>query len=170
MRPAPEVVKTPIVSPLSRPISRINPDLNDLGSDLSTFPAPITISEGNLVESEPAKDHHIHISKPSTHEFLDGSFSKIQAVVRHPEFSRFLSNLDAYEEFGDFGAKPTHPGTNLVGPNAKLAAESIFVRQYRAALVLLGRLTSTEMAQGAAKPGPDPKKRSGGSTLREFLP
>lgn len=152
LMPAPEVAKTPIVSPLSRPISRINSDLNDLGSDISTFPAPITISEGKLVDSERTKDHHIRISKPSTHEFLDGSFSKIQEVVRHPEFSRFLSNLDAYEEFGDFGAKPTHPGTNLVGPNAKLAAESIFVRQYRCALVLLGRLTTAEMAQGAAKP------------------
>jgi len=152
LRPPPEIPKTPILSPLSRPINLINPGLNDLGDDISTFPPPVTISEGALKASDPATDHRVEISKPSTHEFLDGSFSQIQEVVRHPQFSRFLANLDAYEEFGDFGAKPTHPGTNLVGPNAKLAAESIFVRQYRAALVLLGRLTTPEMAQGASKP------------------
>jgi len=151
LRPPPEIPKTPILSPLSRPINLINPGLNDLGDDISTFPPPVTISEGALKASDPATDHRVEISKPSTHEFLDGSFSQIQEVVRHPQFSRFLANLDAYEEFGDFGAKPTHPGTNLVGPNAKLAAESIFVRQYRA-LVLLGRLTTPEMAQGASKP------------------
>ena len=36
--------------------------------------------------------------------------------------------------------------------NAALAAESIFVRQYRAALVLLGRVTSPDMVRGAAAP------------------
>jgi hypothetical protein len=152
LRPSPAVAKTPILSPLPAPISGINPGLFDLGTDISEFPAPITVSDGTLSASDPLKDHHIEITKPMTHKYLNDSFAKIQDAVRHPAFSRFMANLDAYEEFGDFGAKPTHPGTNLVGPNAKLAAESIFVRQYRAALVLLGRLTSPEMAQGASKP------------------
>jgi hypothetical protein len=152
LRPAPKVAKSQIVSPLAQPISQINSDLPDLGSVISAFPEPITISEGNLSSSQSNADHHFEIKKPSTIALLDSNFSKIEETIRHPEFARFLSNLDAYEEFGDFGAKPTHPGTNLVGPNAKLAAESIFVRQYRSALVLFGRLTSPEMAFGATQP------------------
>jgi hypothetical protein len=152
LRRGPETHKVPIVSPLSRPISRVNPDLHDLGSDMSGFSTPIKILDAKLIESNPTKDHQFEIQKPTTHVELDGSFANVQETLRHPEFARFLANLDAYQEFGDFGAKPTHPGTNLIGPNAKLAAESIFVRQYRAALILTGRLTSPEMAAGAAKP------------------
>jgi hypothetical protein len=129
----------------------MNPQLLDIGSALTSFPSPLTVSDGELVAAK-IDDHQVRANKPSTHSQLADEFETILAAIRHPVFSRFLSNLDAYEEFGDFGAKPTHPGTNLVGPNAKLAAESIFVRQYRAALVLLGRLSSPEMAKGAAQP------------------
>ncbi len=122
LRPAPKVAKSQIVSPLARPISQINPDLRDLGSAVSVFPEPVTISEGNLSSSQSNTDHHFEIKKPSTMALLDSNFSKIQETIRHPEFAKFLSNLDAYEEFGDFGAKPTHPGTNLVGPNGVAAA------------------------------------------------
>jgi hypothetical protein len=152
LRPAPDISKTEIVSPLASPISRINAGLPDLGSDVSTFPSPVTISDGKLFAADAKRDHRFAIKKAATRAMLDDQFANIQKTIRHPEFARFLANLDAYEEFGDFGAKPTHPGTNLVGPNARLAAESIFVRQYRSALVLFGRLTSPEMAFGAAKP------------------
>ena len=152
LRPAPECTKIAIVSPLAGPIDRINPRLLDLGTDLDAFPPPQKISGARLVASDTTKDHQFEIRKPSTHAELDGNFDSIRKTLLAPDFARFLANMDAYEEFGDFGAKPTHPGTNLIGPNAKLAAESIFVRQYRAALCLLGRLTSPEMAFGAGKP------------------
>lgn len=83
---------------------------------------------------------------------IDSGLDEVLNTISHPDFQRFRENLDEYEAFGDFGAKPTHPGINLVGPNAELAAESIFVRQYRAALVLLGCVTSADMARGAGQP------------------
>lgn len=152
LRPAPQQVqKTRVVSPLHARITDLNPQLLDLGVDMAGFPAPVSESNGSLVASKPGT-HSVLAARPSTHANLVAQFDSILRTLRHQTFSRFLANLDAYEEFGDFGAKPTHPGTNLIGPNAKLAAESIFVRQYRAALILLGRLSSPEMAKGAAQP------------------
>lgn len=153
LRPAPNnISKLRIVSPLHMRLADLNPLLPDISSDLTSFPAPVVESNGALVAAQAEAVHRVMAVKPSTHSELATQFESILAAIRHPVFARFLANLDAYEEFGDFGAKPTHPGTNLVGPNAKLAAESIFVRQYRAALILLGRLSSPEMAKGAAQP------------------
>jgi len=152
LRPAPEkVAKVRVPSPLHARIVDLNPALPDIGDDLKAFPQPVTVSGGALIGAK-VEEHKIVAKKPLLHSELATQFESILRAIRQPVFSRFLANLDVYEEFGDFGAKPTHPGTNLIGPNAKLAAESIFVRQYRAALILLGRLSSPEMAKGAAQP------------------
>jgi len=148
----PELERVQIVSPLSQPIAKLNRGLPDLGSELSLLGTPVKLDGDGLVEISVGSEHNLTVSKPSALSDLDEKFKSIVETLRHPKFSRFVANIDAYEAFGDFGAKPTHPGTNLIGPNAKLAAESIFVRQYRAALVLLGRLVSPEMALGASKP------------------
>jgi hypothetical protein len=149
---APDIDHVQIVSPLAQPIAKLNSSLPDLGSDLRALGTAIKLQDGGLVDIDIGSTHNLEVASPSTNAQLDADYSSIVETIRHPKFARFLANVDAYEAFGDFGAKPTHPGTNLIGPNAKLAAESIFVRQYRAALVLLGRIVSPEMAFGAAKP------------------
>src|SRR5262249_53457182 len=148
----PELDRVQIVSPLSAPIASLNPGLPDLSSDLAVLGTAVKLDGDGLVDVKTGESHNLEVSSPSSHSDLDRKDSSIVQTIQHPKFARFVANLDAYEAFGDFGAKPTHPGTNLIGPNAQLAAESIFVRQYRSALVLLGRLVSPEMAFGASKP------------------
>lgn len=153
LRLAPKSVKRiRIPSPLSAPIAALNTDLIDLGDDLSAFPLPVNLSNNVLSTAPLHAGHRFNIASNSKRTSLDSTYRLVRDTLSHVEFKDFLKNLDAYEGFGDFGAKPTHPGTNLIGPNARLAAESIFVRQYRAALVLLGPLTSPEMVAGAAVP------------------
>jgi hypothetical protein len=82
---------------------------------------------------------------------VDEEMRSILSLISHPDFARFRSNLDSYEDFGDFGPRCIHPGTNLVG-NTRLAADSIFARQYRSGLVLIGRVASPDMARGASAP------------------
>ena len=149
-----EAKPVPFVSPLHRKITELNPTLIDLGMSLDQHPRPFSLSAGKLtplsIDAPAPKPLSIRAAMKTAD--IDGSYQAALELISHPQFERFRKNLDAYEAFGDFGAKATHPGTNLVGPNATLAAESIFVRQYRAALVLLGRLTSPDMARGAGTP------------------
>lgn len=147
----PATKRVAVSSPLPRKISDINSELQDLSLDLDLLAAPIeVISNVMQKRASPAKVLSLNATITSAH--VDQGLADVLAAISHPDFARFRHNLDLYEGFGDFGAKPTHPGTNLIGPNAALAAESIFVRQYRAALVLLGRVTSPDMARGAGQP------------------
>jgi hypothetical protein len=147
----PNVKPIPIRSPLPRKITDLNSSLIDLGSDLDNLPSIVGISNNSLVQKA-TLPQSLSLTNTSKSSDIDSGLSDVLETISQPQFARFLKNLDAYEEFGDFGAKATHPGTNLTGPNAKLAAESIFVRQYRAALVLLGRITSPDMKRGASQP------------------
>lgn len=143
-----------IFSPLHRKITELNPTLIDIGTPLDQHPSPLSLSGSNLTPLSKGAPAPKPLSIRSTMKTVDvdGSFQAALEVISHPQFEHFRKNLDLYEAFGDFGAKATHPGTNLTGPNATLAAESIFVRQYRAALILTGRLSSPEMARGAITP------------------
>jgi len=143
--------RVPIRSPLEKRITELNGDLIDLGSQLQELPEQVSFLNNALVKRATLSKTFSLAQSLSSGE-VDSGLAEILATIAQPEFSIFQKNLDAYEEFGDFGAKPTHPGTNLIGPNAKLAAESIFVRQYRAALVLLGRVVSPDMKRGAEAP------------------
>ncbi len=143
--------KIAISSPLPGLISAINPDLQDLSLDLEKLATRVEIKDSKLqARATPAAV--LSMSSAGRTADIDNGLSDITATISHPDFARFRHNLDLYEAFGDYGAKPTHPGTNLIGPNAALAAESIFVRQYRAALVLLGRIVSPDMVRGAGQP------------------
>lgn len=143
--------KVPISSPVQSPLTVLNPGLVDLG-DLNGLPAPVGINANRLAPDPQFRPSPFALSLTLKRAEVDDALAEHLTLMSHADFSKFRSNLDEYEEFGDFGAKCVHPGTNLTGPNARLAAESIFVRQYRAALVLLGRLSSPEMANGASAP------------------
>jgi hypothetical protein len=147
-----EINKVPVTSPLKGRIEDINKDLTDLG-DLDSLPAAVDLKGDGFTDLSSSKRlKALNISVKMKRKDVDKSLAKHLNLISHSKLNKFRENLDEYEEFGDFGAKAIHPGTNLTGPNASLAAESIFVRQYRAALVLLGRLTSPEMANGADTP------------------
>jgi hypothetical protein len=138
--------RVPFTSPLAAPISQLNPELKDLSITPELAARHLF---GEAVSQNRAWRKFLH---NMTTEEVTSSFEAAHKIMSEPSYATFKANLDAYEEFGDYGAKPVHPGTNLIGPNARLAAESIFVRQYRAALVLLGRLVSPDMARGASEP------------------
>ena len=141
----------PIRSPLARKLVELNPGLLDISNDLDLLAKPVSIQK-NILSFAVAAPSTVALNRTCRAADVDSGLEEVLRTISHPDFARFRKNLDEYEAFGDFGAKPTHPGTNLIGPNAELAAESIFVRQYRAALVLLGRVTSPDMARGAGEP------------------
>ena len=145
-----KVKPIPVRSPLPKALTELNLDLVDLGSDLDSMP-PVVGNENNSLQEKATLAQPFTISKGTSTAEIDNGLGSVVATITQPKFATFLRNLDAYEEFGDFGAKATHPGTNLTGPYATRAAESIFVRQYRAALVLLGRVTSPDMKRGASE-------------------
>lgn len=147
----PKIKHVPVRSPLAMSISDLNPTLEDLSTDLDQLASLIELVN-NAITPKSTAPRILALKASSKVVDVDKGIEDVVATISAPEFRRFRQNLDAYEAFGDFGAKATHPGTNLVGPNAALAAESIFVRQYRAALVLLGRVTSPDMARGAGPP------------------
>lgn len=147
----PKIQKIPIRSPLPRKLTEINADLSDLAVDLDHLASPVELLN-NVIAPKKAQPRIVNLTDSTTSVEIDNGIQDVIDTISHPDFARFRQNLDAYEAFGDYGAKATHPGTNLIGPNAALAAESIFVRQYRAALVLLGRITSPDMARGAGQP------------------
>lgn len=147
----PAIRRVPIRSPLPRRLVDLNPDLADLSTGLDQIAAPVEVLN-NALTRKPGALRALSLSASSRSADIDSGIAEVVSTISHPQFKQFRDNLDAYEAFGDFGAKAVHPGTNLIGPNAALAAESIFVRQYRAALVLLGRITSPDMARGAGQP------------------
>jgi hypothetical protein len=147
----PKIRRVPIRSPLPRKLTEVNPDLADLATDLDQL-APAVELMNNALARKSAAPRVLSLSATTKSADVTKGIDDVVAAISHPQFKRFRDNLDGYEAFGDFGAKAVHPGTNLVGPNAALAAESIFVRQYRAALVLLGRVTSPDMSRGAGQP------------------
>ncbi|HCG01741.1 MAG TPA: hypothetical protein DEV93_14510 [Chloroflexi bacterium] len=134
-----------IHSPLEASITELSPSLVDLGSPLEKLGSPMNAGEGEL--SEP-----LLLDVSMERAEIDERLRAITHLISDSRFVRFRENLDKYEAFGDFGPKAVHPGTNLAGPNKQLASESIFARQYRAALVFVGRVVSPEMARGAADP------------------
>jgi hypothetical protein len=153
LRPAnPTPRQEPIFSPIGASITALNPSLPDLGSPLAELPGPIGLRGSELVEAE----HSLNtsISGAMNTKAVSSALASMLELIAAPQFERFRINLDAYEAFGDFGSKAVHPGTNLIGPNVQLASESIFVRQYRSALVLIGRISSPDMARGASEPRP----------------
>jgi hypothetical protein len=147
----PMIKRVPIRSPLHRKLAEMNPDLPDLSTNLDQLAPAIELMNNALARrATPARVMTLSAATKSAD--ITNGIDDVVAAISHQQFNRFRNNLDAYEAFGDFGAKAVHPGTNLIGPNAALAAESIFVREYRAALVLLGRITSPDMARGAGQP------------------
>lgn len=151
LRLAENVNLVPIHSPLQEKITQLNPTLPDLGEDLQDLPNPVGVSNSRLRANTNLLGAFSFDTSMKTSK-VSKAIEPAISLISHKRFTKFRENLDSYEAFGDFGAKAVHPGTNLIGPNAKLAAESIFVRQYRAALVILGRLVSPDMARGAAQP------------------
>ena len=140
----------PLNSPLRRKVTEVNPTLPDLGAPLEELPAPVGIKDKILLTNENVpKELSINLAM-RTRE-VDNEMRSILSLISHPDFARFRSNLDSYEDFGDFGPRCIHPGTNLVG-NTRLAADSIFARRYRSGLVLIGRVASPDMARGASAP------------------
>lgn len=140
----------PIFSPIGASITGLNPSLVDLGSPLEELPRPIAFKGSTLADNESV----LRASINGTMKTNDVTYAlaSVLELISSEQFEIFRANLDAYEAFGDFGSKAVHPGTNLIGPNVQLASESIFVRQYRSALVLLGRISSPDMARGASAP------------------
>jgi len=139
--------KVRISSPLPTTIHGVNPDLPDLADPIDVLGKPVAFVEHKLQAVESAT-HKIQLNNLTTANELTQTLNHVLALISDNKFKLFRHNLDEYEAFGDFGSKSVHPGTNLVGPNVRLAAESIFVRQYRSALVLLGRVVSPDMAEG----------------------
>ena len=147
----PKIQKIPIRSPLPRKLTDVNPGLTDLANDLDQLGSPVELLN-HAIAPKKTQPRILTLTNTTKPVEIDNGIQDVVDTISHHDFKRFLKNLDDYEAFGDYGAKATHPGTNLIGPNAALAAESIFVRQYRAALVLLGRITSPDMARGAGQP------------------
>jgi len=148
-RPATGAKPVEITSGLHAKIADVNPTLSDIGTPLTAIGNPVGILSVGTLGTGGSIPKTMALAAGLKTSAVDSLIAPHLTIMSHQDFTTFRANLDAYEAFGDFGAKATHPGTNLVGPNAVLAAESIFVRQYRAALVLLGRLTSPDMAGGA---------------------
>lgn len=144
------IKKISILSPLSKQISQINSELHDLSNLEQVGPSVKVLNDEIRLKETPM--NYVSLKKSSNTIDIDNGIAEILETISHPHFNLFRKNLDSYEAFGDFGSKAIHPGTNLIGPNASLAAESIFVRQYRAALILLGRIVSPEMAGGSNQP------------------
>lgn len=136
------VDRVPLYSPIGQSIAELSGGLPDLGESLDRH--------GDRADA--GAFLRLDVDSAMRTAAITESFQPILATVSAERFARFRKNLDEYEAFGDFGSKAVHPGTNLTGPNARLAAESIFVRQYRAALVLIGRVSSPDMARAAATP------------------
>jgi hypothetical protein len=142
--------RVPIFSPLARRIAALSPSLPDLGAALEELPPPVRLDGGQLREHtqvEHSLRFHLSMNRPQVDEIL----RPITELISHQQLATFRRNLDKYEAFGDFGPKAVHPGTNLIGPHRDLASEVIFARQYRAALCLLGRISSPDMAHGATQ-------------------
>lgn len=152
LRLASDTKRIAFYSPIHGKITDLNPTLVDLGEPLDQLPQPIGIDNTNNLKALTNLPTTFKIQTNHLTKDVDDGISSVMELIKQNEFKQFIENLDLYEAFGDFGAKGIHPGTNLTGPNAKLAAESIFVRQYRAALVLLGRIVSPDMARGASEP------------------
>ncbi len=152
LRMAEKVERIPFFSPIHAKVTELNSTLMDLGEPLDKLSPPIGINNVGGFTAMKNVPKAFTLKSEFSMADVDTHISNIMDVITQPIFKRFVDNLDLYEAFGDFGAKGVHPGTNLIGPNAKLAAESIFVRQYRSALVLLGRLSSPDMARGALEP------------------
>lgn len=156
LRFANNVKALPFTSPLHRGITELNPSLPDIGEELYNLPDPVgTNGKGKSKIKSKSNANSLGVFSFSTSmktSNVDKIVGPAVSLISQKKFAKFKDNLDLYEAFGDFGAKAVHPGTNLIGPNAQLAAESIFVRQYRAALVILGRLVSPDMARGSAPP------------------
>lgn len=146
MVPVRPIERVPILSPIGQSLATLNPALPDIGAPLEAFGRPAGRGRSRRGRLSVALSGSMGTGDVSA------AVDEMLAVISAKEFVQFRRNLDLYEAFGDFGSKAVHPGTNLVGPNQRLAAESIFVRQYRAALVLMGRISSPDMARGAARP------------------
>lgn len=150
-----DIKKVQVISPLAAGVTKLNPDLTDLGDD-ERLPAKVMLSQNTLSKISGGEASNTSraasVALAMRRKDVDSVLRSDIEIISHPHLKKFRENLDEYEEFGDFGLKAIHPGTNLTGPNARLAAESIFVRQYRAALILFGRLSSPGMADGAATP------------------
>ena len=140
-----------IHSPLEGRITDLNPGLCDLGTSLENLPPVVHVHGENLVAID-GENPPIDFSDAMSRIDVDQALSSMIDLISHQRMRVFRENLDRYEAFGDFGPKAIHPGTNLIGPNKELASESIFARQYRAALVFVGRVSSPDMARGAADP------------------
>jgi hypothetical protein len=141
-----------ISSPLQGKLTDLNDTLIDLGEPLDKHPKPVGLATGARLLALDRAPEPLRVTAGMTTKQVDDSFQAVHELILHQQFATFRKNLDLYEAFGDFGAKAVHPGTNLTGPNAALAAESIYVREYRAALVVIGRVASPDMARGAGKP------------------
>jgi hypothetical protein len=140
-----------IDSPLARRITQLNASLSDLGSSVAKLGA-VQRPKTRGSQAGRSQNGTIHLDLSMTKGDVDERLGPIESLLSERRFGRFRKNLDTYEAFGDFGPKAIHPGTNLIGPNRELASESIFARQYRAALIFVGRVSSPEMAEGAAEP------------------
>jgi hypothetical protein len=151
LRSPKDIKRVPIFSPIHNSLTKLNPTLIDLGEPLEKFTQPLNVHGKDLIERKEVSSP-IPLTRDHKTVDVDKSIENVIKLIRHQKFNKFVKNLDLYEGFGDFGHKGIHPGTNLIGPNKELASESIFVRQYRAALVLFGRLVSPDMSRGAHEP------------------
>jgi hypothetical protein len=152
LRLAEKVKPVTFYSPIHKSVTELNHSLVDLGESFEKLPPVVGVDDENGFSSISKKPDGFTLKTELKTLDIDKELENVMTLISQPIFKKFIENLDLYEAFGDFGHKGIHPGTNLIGPNAKLAAESIFVRQYRAALVLLGRIVSPDMARGALEP------------------
>lgn len=93
-----------------------------MGGDLNSLPQSVGLRSNLLSAEIDAQPRPFSIDLRMRRRDVDNTLSDHLSLMSYQDFSKFRENLDEYEEFGDFGAKCVHPGTNLTGPNARLAA------------------------------------------------
>jgi len=138
---------TRVSSPIGGTISSLT-GLPDLAKPLDDTYHPISLESGVLkTVSKDHASHLIQLKEGSKSTDIHNNFQKVLALFTNDKFKTFRRNIDEFESFGDYGAKPTHPGTNLTGPNVRWATEAVAIRPYRVSLILLGRLATSDMSE-----------------------
>ncbi len=123
-----------IISPLPKPISKIDSKLKDISSENAAL--------GKLVIE---KTIYIGLNTPQIE--TESLFSDLSNILSDKKYSSFITNVIAYQRFGDFRDKCIHTGQNLIGTNRQLASEYMLVRPYRSGMIIFARLFDSSMAK-----------------------
>ncbi len=137
LRAPAKVKRVRVHSPLERSVSSIT-GLGDIGGPIDSCGEIDASLKGNPMSA------NIQWNGPKSS--INASFADFDRILQDtPKFATFKDNALNYLRMGDFRDKCIHDGTNLTGPNPRLASEYLLIRAYRKSLIMLGRVIDADM-------------------------